>query len=113
MSNMDSGDELDWGLPPMEAIHASFVPGEELLAQLFEQLDNRRRGSVPCIAYKDDGTLCRQQATMLDRRRHGMVCQDHAPQPQVRVQQPASVQPVAPALASEVVLPDDTQPPLL
>jgi hypothetical protein len=32
-----------------------------------------------CIAYKEDGTLCREPATQLDRQRGGMVCQAHAP----------------------------------
>lgn len=33
-----------------------------------------------CIAYKEDGTICRQPATRLDIQRGGMVCDAHAPQ---------------------------------
>ena len=30
-----------------------------------------------CIAYTEDGTICRQPATVLDVRRGGMVCDAH------------------------------------
>jgi hypothetical protein len=53
--------------------------GEELVAYYLEQLEARRRGYIPCIAYKEDGTLCREHATILDRKRLGMVCYEHAP----------------------------------
>jgi hypothetical protein len=86
--------------------------GSELLARLCEELDNRHRGYIPCVEYKDDGSMCRQRAIIFDRKRQRMVCQDHDPQHQVRVLQPAPARLVAPAPASEVVLPDDTQPSL-
>ena len=34
---------------------------------------------LQCIAYRDDGTICRQPATILDVQRGGMVCIDHPP----------------------------------
>jgi hypothetical protein len=33
----------------------------------------------PCIVYRDDGTLCRAPAAILDPQRGGMVCVRHAP----------------------------------
>ena len=32
-----------------------------------------------CIAYQDDGTICRAPATILDHQRGGMVCLQHVP----------------------------------
>jgi hypothetical protein len=32
-----------------------------------------------CIAYQDDGTLCRAPASILDHQRGGMVCLQHVP----------------------------------
>jgi hypothetical protein len=32
-----------------------------------------------CIAYREDGTLCRAPATILDHQRGGMVCLQHVP----------------------------------
>jgi len=37
---------------------------------------------LQCIAYKDDGSICRQPATILDEQRGGMVCEAHPPQSQ-------------------------------
>jgi hypothetical protein len=34
----------------------------------------------PCLAYQDDGTLCRAPAAILDHQRGGLVCLRHAPQ---------------------------------
>jgi hypothetical protein len=33
----------------------------------------------PCITYRDDGTLCRTPASILDHQRGGMVCLRHVP----------------------------------
>jgi hypothetical protein len=33
----------------------------------------------PCIAYQDDGRLCRAPAAILDHQRGGMVCLQHVP----------------------------------
>jgi hypothetical protein len=33
----------------------------------------------PCIAYQDDGTLCRAEAHILDHQHGGMVCRQHVP----------------------------------
>jgi hypothetical protein len=38
------------------------------------------RAKLPCIAYRDDGTLCREPATILDPQRGGMVCWQHDPE---------------------------------
>ncbi|TSC67295.1 MAG: hypothetical protein G01um101466_746 [Parcubacteria group bacterium Gr01-1014_66] len=32
-----------------------------------------------CIAYREDGSMCRHPATILDTRRGGMVCAAHTP----------------------------------
>ena len=32
-----------------------------------------------CIAYREDGKLCGEVATILDEQRGGMVCAKHAP----------------------------------
>ena len=32
-----------------------------------------------CIAYREDGTLCRAPASILDHQRGGMVCLQHVP----------------------------------
>jgi hypothetical protein len=34
---------------------------------------------LTCIAYQDDGSLCRAPATLLDHQRGGMVCLQHVP----------------------------------
>jgi hypothetical protein len=33
-----------------------------------------------CIAYRDDGSLCREEATILDSEWGGMVCRLHDPE---------------------------------
>jgi hypothetical protein len=33
----------------------------------------------PCIAYQEDGSLCRAPASILDWQRGGLVCRDHVP----------------------------------
>jgi hypothetical protein len=33
----------------------------------------------PCLAYPDDGTLCRAPASLLDHRRGGLVCLRRVP----------------------------------
>jgi hypothetical protein len=33
-----------------------------------------------CIAYQDDGRLCRAPAAILDHQRGGLVCLQHAPE---------------------------------
>jgi hypothetical protein len=33
----------------------------------------------PCIAYQDDGSLCRAPANILDHQRGGLVCLRHVP----------------------------------
>jgi len=39
-----------------------------------------RQYQVPqCVAYREDGKLCREVATVLDTQRGGMVCEKHAP----------------------------------
>ena len=35
-----------------------------------------------CLAYREDGRICGEPATVLDTQRRGMVCEAHAPQPQ-------------------------------
>jgi hypothetical protein len=35
----------------------------------------------PCIAYREDGRVCRAPATQLDGQRGGLVCAAHAPWP--------------------------------
>jgi hypothetical protein len=37
----------------------------------------KRARTPTCIAYHDDGTLCRQPATTLDHQRGSMVCWRH------------------------------------
>ena len=37
------------------------------------------RTGIHCIAYRDDGSLCRRHATILDVQRGGMVCAAHTP----------------------------------
>jgi hypothetical protein len=32
-----------------------------------------------CIAYEDDGRVCRRPAAILDKERGGMVCEKHRP----------------------------------
>ena len=32
---------------------------------------------VKCIAYNEDGTICRRPATALDKKRGGMICTEH------------------------------------
>lgn len=32
-----------------------------------------------CVAYRDDGTLCRRPAVAVDRQRGGIVCAEHLP----------------------------------
>jgi hypothetical protein len=54
--------------------------GEVFLALMGEELATRHRGVMPCIAYTEEGTICRQPATILDRQRQGMVCTAHDPQ---------------------------------
>lgn len=39
--------------------------------------------SAHCIAYREDGCLCRRTATIFDRQRGGMVCAQHAPDPEL------------------------------
>ena len=34
----------------------------------------------PCIASRDDGTLCRAPASILDHQRGGLVCLQHVPE---------------------------------
>lgn len=42
--------------------------------------DDELHGQVClCIAYLEDGTICRQPASVLDMERGGMVCEAHAP----------------------------------
>jgi hypothetical protein len=38
-----------------------------------------RNRTPACIAYRDDGTLCRAPATILDLERGGLVCWRHDP----------------------------------
>ena len=52
----------------------ALAPIELLLAWWEES----RRGHISCIAYREDGDICGQPATVLDRQRHGMVCTAHA-----------------------------------
>lgn len=40
--------------------------------------------TVKCIAYRDDGAICKAPATVLDTQRGGMVCRAHAPAPDWR-----------------------------
>ena len=37
------------------------------------------RTDMICIAYLEDGRLCRRPAKFLDHQRGGMVCEMHAP----------------------------------
>jgi hypothetical protein len=43
-----------------------------------------------CIAYLPDGHLCRRPATILNARRGGLVCTDHAPDPDDRPLHPVT-----------------------
>jgi hypothetical protein len=36
-------------------------------------------GTTVCIAYREDGLLCRAPATILDPQRGGLVCVQHVP----------------------------------
>jgi hypothetical protein len=56
--------------------------GEVCIALMREELEARHRGFIPCIAYTEDGTICRRPATLLDRQRLGMVCAAHDPEHQ-------------------------------
>ena len=49
---------------------------------------------MKCIAYTDDGTICRLPATVLDQERGGMVCDDHAPVVQIAATCPTCDTPV-------------------
>jgi len=55
------------------------TPAEDFIAALRAQLAARRRGYISCIAYREDGTICRAPATRLAHQRHCMVCGTHAP----------------------------------
>lgn len=35
----------------------------------------------PCIAYLEDGRICRSPGVMIDRQRGGPVCEAHRPRP--------------------------------
>jgi hypothetical protein len=42
-------------------------------------LDARRTMVGWCIAYREDGRVCREPVRIVDRQRHGLVCAAHAP----------------------------------
>lgn len=52
---------------------------ETLVDALLAQLEARRLITGWCLVYREDGRVCREPATILDRQRHGLVCAAHAP----------------------------------
>jgi hypothetical protein len=43
-------------------------------------MEEQERNPHPrCIAYKEDGTICGERATVIDVQRGGMVCAEHVP----------------------------------
>jgi hypothetical protein len=41
-----------------------------------------------CIAYREDGTVCREPAPILDQQRGGMVCEEHRLTPPIPMEPP-------------------------
>jgi hypothetical protein len=52
---------------------------ETLVDALLAQWEARRLMTGWCIAYREDGLVCREPARIVDRQRHGLVCAAHAP----------------------------------
>jgi hypothetical protein len=52
---------------------------ETLVDALLAQLEARRLMTGWCIAYREDGRVCCEPATIVDHQRKGLVCADHAP----------------------------------
>jgi hypothetical protein len=49
------------------------------IGNLLAQAEESRMSASTCLAYWDDGTLCRAPASILDHQRGGMVCLQHVP----------------------------------
>jgi hypothetical protein len=49
------------------------------IGNLLARAEESRMSGSTCIAYRDDGTLCRAPASILDHQRGGMVCLQHVP----------------------------------
>jgi hypothetical protein len=49
------------------------------IGNLLAQEKTEAMSPPTCIAYQDDGTICRAPATILDYQRGGMVCLQHVP----------------------------------
>jgi hypothetical protein len=49
------------------------------IGNLLTQDEREAMSPLTCIAYQEDGSLCRAPATILDHQRGGMVCLQHVP----------------------------------
>jgi hypothetical protein len=49
------------------------------IGNLLAQAEESRMSASTCLAYREDGTLCREPASILDHQRGGMVCLQHVP----------------------------------
>jgi hypothetical protein len=49
------------------------------IGNLLAQAEESSMSASMCIAYRDDGTLCRAPASILDHQLGGMVCPQHVP----------------------------------
>jgi hypothetical protein len=49
------------------------------IGNLMRQAEESRMSASTCIAYREDGTLCRAPASFFDWQRGGLVCRDHSP----------------------------------
>jgi hypothetical protein len=51
----------------------------EPIGNLLAQAEDEHMSASTCLAYREDGTLCRAPASILDHQRGGMVCLQHVP----------------------------------
>jgi hypothetical protein len=51
---------------------------ETLVDAMLAQLEARRLMTGWCVAYREDGQVCREPARLVDRQRGGLVCAVHA-----------------------------------
>ncbi|MBI2837325.1 MAG: hypothetical protein HYX75_03365 [Acidobacteria bacterium] len=58
---------------------AAFI--SDVYPSIFERGTRSKASNIEpwCIAYREDGTVCRRLATVVDEHRGGMVCAEHAP----------------------------------
>jgi hypothetical protein len=49
------------------------------IGNLLAQAEDEPMSASTCLAYREDGTLCRAPATILDHQRGGIVCLQYVP----------------------------------